>query len=326
MTGSTMPASPVREWLFELLRCPRCSGRLNWRHAFRATCEQCAATFDVEGGVVRFAGEPDDEVSRRTQASFGYEWTHFADWQPSGETSFRDYFTGVDLESLRDATVLDAGCGMGRHARFVAPQVGRLVAADFSAAIDQAARTLTPFDNVGCIQADLRALPLAGESFDFIYSLGVLHHIADTEGAIRALVSKLKRGGTLRIYVYWAPSGWKGRLLRAATAARRITTRMPFGLLRVACWLLGVVLFVAIVLPYRALSAMGVTRHASWPLFVYTKYPFRVLYNDQFDRFSAPIEKRYTADQARRLLEAAGLEHVRVIERFGWLVEGRKPA
>ena len=326
MIDSAPALPPVREWLLDMLRCPRCAGRLIWRHPFRAACERCPATYDVEGGVVRFAAPPEDPLSRRTQASFGYEWTHFSDWQPSGETNFRDYFTGVDFQALASATALDAGCGMGRHARFVAPRVGRLVAVDFSAAIDQAARTLAPFDNVACLQADLRALPLTDETFDFIYSLGVLHHIADTEGAIKTLVSKLKPGGTLRIYVYWAPSGWKGRLLQLATVARSVTTRMPFGILRVACWLLSLVLFVAVVLPYRVLTAIGMAPHASWPLFVYTKYPFRVLYNDQFDRFSAPIEKRYTSDQARQLLEAAGLESVRVVERFGWLVEGRKPA
>src|SRR2546426_5015037 len=42
----------------------------------------------------------------------------------------------------------------------------------------------------------------------------------------------------------------------------------------------------------RLTSRVG-ARHETWPLFVYAKYPFNVLYNDQFDRFSAPIEKRY---------------------------------
>jgi hypothetical protein len=80
------------------------------------------------------------------------------------------------------------------------------------------------------------------------------------------------------------------------------------------------------VLPYRALSAMGVRRHERWPLFAYTKYPFTVLYNDQFDRFSAPIEKRYDADEVQSLLEAAGLRDVRILRSFGWIADGIKPA
>src|SRR6185295_6706925 len=127
--------------------------------------------------------------------------------RPSGETNFNDYFAGINFESLRGRTVLDAGCGMGRHARQLAPHTGRLIAVDFSRAIDQAARNTAGLPNVGCVQADLLALPFADESFDFIYSLGVLHHIEQTEVAIRNLVRKLKAGGRLRIYLYWKRHG-----------------------------------------------------------------------------------------------------------------------
>ena len=82
----------------------------------------------------------------------------------------------------------------------------------------------------------------------------------------------------------------------------------------------------AVVIPYRALSKLGVRAHEDWPLFVYSKYPFNVLYNDQFDRFSAPIEKRYDADEVQQLLERAGLEAVEVRSCFGWIAEGTKPS
>jgi hypothetical protein len=62
-----------------------------------------------------------------------------------------------------------------------------------------------------------------------------------------------------------------------------------------------------------------------WPLALYTRYPFRILYNDQFDRFSAPIEKRYDIDGARALLEEAGLQHITVRAEAGWIAEGFKP-
>jgi len=68
-----------------------------------------------------------------------------------------------------------------------------------------------------------------------------------------------------------------------------------------------------------------VRRHRHWPLFVYSRYPFAVLYNDQFDRFSAPIEKRYTREEVAHLLEGAGLVDVTVRPCFGWVGEGTKP-
>jgi SAM-dependent methyltransferase len=289
------------------------------------TCSRCGLQVPVRGGIPRFVDAAEDETARRTQASFGYEWTHFHDWKQSGETNFNDYFQGLDLSSLRGALVLDAGCGMGRHARQIAPHAGHVVAVDFSRAIDQAARNVAELPNVSCVQADLLALPLADGAFDFVYSLGVLHHLAETERALRGLVAKLRPGGRLRIYLYWNKHGWKGRVLAVVTAARRVTTRMPFPALRALCRVLSVGLFGAVVLPYRALSAVGVRGLDDWPLFVYSKYPFNVLYNDQFDRFSAPIEKRYDPDDARRLLEAAGLRQVTVRACFGWIADGIKP-
>jgi SAM-dependent methyltransferase len=289
------------------------------------TCATCGLQVPVRDGIPRFVDAPEDETARRTQASFGYEWTHFNDWKQSGETNFNDYFQGLDLSSLRGALVLDGGCGMGRHARQIAPYAGHVVAVDFSRAIDQAARNVAELPNVSCVQADLLALPLADGAFDFVYSLGVLHHLAETERALRGLVAKLRPGGRLRIYLYWNKHGWKGRVLAVVTAARRVTTRMPFPALRALCRVLSVGLFGAVVLPYRALSAVGVRGLDDWPLFVYSKYPFNVLYNDQFDRFSAPIEKRYDPDDARRLLEAAGLRQVTVRACFGWIADGIKP-
>ena len=336
----------MRPDLLAWLRCPACGGsfdNISFRGSVRLQadlvgpaeagrsedgtlrCSNCGLDTPVRHGIPRFVDLPEDETARRTQASFGYEWTHFNDWRPSGETNFNDYFQALDLESLRTAVVLDGGCGMGRHARQIARFARRVVAIDFSRAIDQAAANTAEAGNVDCVQADLLALPLADGAFDFAYSLGVLHHLDRTEQALARLVRTLKPGGRLRIYLYWKRHGWKGRLLDAVTVARRVTTRMPFPVLRAFCRVLSYGLFGGVVLPYRALSTAGVRGIEEWPLFVYSKYPFNVLYNDQFDRFSAPIEKRYDPDEVRALLERAGLVNVTVRPCFGWLADGIKP-
>ena len=316
----------MRDELLKLLRCVSCGSSLDRRTGGgdQLECRGCGRLVAVIDGIPRFVDLPDDEAARRTQASFGYEWTHFNDWSQSGDTNFADYFHGVDLGSLRHAVVLDGGCGMGRHARQVAPFACQVVAVDFSRAIDQARRNVAGLSNVDCVQADLLALPFSDASFDFVYSLGVLHHLRETERGIASLVRTLRPGGRLRVYLYWKRHGWQGQLLKIATAMRHVTTRLPFPVLKAFCAALSVPLFSAVVLPYRALSRAGIRAHEQWPLFVYTKYPFNVLYNDQFDRFSAPIEKRYDPAEVERLLEAAGLRDVRVRPCYGWIADGVK--
>lgn len=318
----------MRPDLILWLQCPSCAGSLTSNlsedgAAGVVRCVTCGLHAPVRDGIPRFVEVPDDEIARRTQASFAYEWTHFNNWKASGELNFADYFSNFDLDSLRGRTVLDAGCGMGRHARQIAPFAGAVVAVDFSSAIDQAARNSSDQPNVHCIQADLTRLPLAEEIFELVYSMGVLHHLDDTAGALRELARTLKPGGRLRLYLYWKRSGIAGGILRIVEAARTVTTRLPFRFLRALCWTLSVILFVVVVLPYRLLAKFGITS-SSWPLIVYAKYPFNVLYNDQFDRFSAPLEKRYTEGEVRTLLESAGLRDVSVHGRFGWIGDGVK--
>jgi len=312
--------------LLSLLACPKCSSRLRGEDARELVCASCGSRYPIVNGIPRFVAVADTDTGRRTQESFGYEWTEFNDPGPSGETNFQDYFAEFDTASLAGKTVLDAGCGMGRHARKLAHYAGRLVAADFSAAIDQAARNTASIPNVHCIQADLTRLPLRDEAFDFVYSLGVLHHIADTGGTLKALVQKLKPGGRIRVYLYWKRTGLVGLLVALVSAARLVTTRLPFSLLKLLCLAVSAALWIAVLTPYRTATALGLTGIETWPLLVYTKYPFNALYNDQFDRFSAPLEKRYSPAEVRALLASTGLENISVRSCYGWIADGTRPA
>ncbi len=316
------------ESVLELLSCPACRSPLKRADDQRLQCRGCGRETVVRGGIPRFVQDrplgDDEAVARQTQASFGYEWTQFNDWRPSGLTNFADYFGHFDLEWLRGRTVLDAGCGMGRHARQIAPFAATVVAVDFSGAIDQAVRNVADQPNVYCVEGDLTRLPIADQKFDLVYSMGVLHHIDDTLGALRGLVRALKPGGRLRLYLYWKRGGLSGALLGLVSLARKVTTRLPFSVLKGLCWLLSVAVFALVILPYRALATLGAPVDDSWPLFVYVKYPFNVLYNDQFDRFSAPLEKRYSAEEVTALLRSVGLHDIRVHPRYGWIGDGVK--
>jgi ubiquinone/menaquinone biosynthesis C-methylase UbiE len=52
------------------------------------------------------------------------------------------------------------------------------------------------------VLSDGEHLPFADESFDVVYSNGVLHHTPDTEGAVREVHRVLKRGGTAKVMLY----------------------------------------------------------------------------------------------------------------------------
>jgi len=84
--------------------------------------------------------------------------------------------------------------------------------------------------------------------------------------------------------------------------------------------------FLFFVWPYRILKQVpGMSGFAeNIPMKQYAKFPFRVCVNDQLDRFSAPIENRYTRADVEDWLRRAGLESRMVGENYGWIGTGRK--
>jgi ubiquinone/menaquinone biosynthesis C-methylase UbiE len=80
---------------------------------------------------------------------------------------------------------MDVGYGSGRWAKFVAPQVGRLVFVDASPEVLEVARkSLDGLDICEFHCSSVAALPDEDHSMDLVYSLSVLHHVPDTPAAL----------------------------------------------------------------------------------------------------------------------------------------------
>lgn len=347
--------------LWDLLRCPCCGSRLEsipYDEEDGLLRSRCGLWFPVVRGIPRiFVGEmrvvyrtdfgdflarhglsdagaaSSDETRAKlaTRESFGFEWTHFAEMLPEWEKNARFYFEPLGERGLGGALVFEGGCGKGRHTYHALRQGARIVAVDFSRAVDVAQANCR--DVAGerlFVQADLMALPFSPSTFDVAFSLGVLHHLPDPEEGFRRLAALVKPGGRVLIYVYHALEGEpvKQAILRVVTAARRVTTRLPHGVLLPLTNALGYGLYGGVVVPYRILSRFAPTRRLAerLPLKQYADYPVRVIVNDQFDRFSAPIENRYTRRDVDRWLARAGLTNARVLGGAGWRAVGDRPA
>jgi len=103
--------------------------------------------------------------------------------------------------------ILIAGCGTGRQSLVAASCYAnaRVLAVDLStASLAYAVRKTRQF-GVGSIeygQADLLEIGDLGRTFDYIESIGVLHHLPDPAAGFRALAKVLRPGGLMRIGLY----------------------------------------------------------------------------------------------------------------------------
>ena len=140
---------------------------------------------------------------------FGEEWSRFdqsALSEVEQQNMFDSYFANFPWELLPANPVgFDLGCGSGRWAKRVAPLVGELHCIDASAAaLDVAKRNLRRQPNCQFHHASVDSIPLQDCSADFGFSLGVLHHIPDTQAGLTACVRELKTGGPFLVYLYYA--------------------------------------------------------------------------------------------------------------------------
>jgi SAM-dependent methyltransferase len=109
------------------------------------------------------------------------------------------------FEDARGKRVLEIGVGLGSdHQRF-AEAGAELSGIDLTdRAIDHTRRRLTLFGLTSALAVgDAENLTFADDTFDIVYSWGVLHHSPDTPRAIREVHRVLRPGGEARIMIYY---------------------------------------------------------------------------------------------------------------------------
>jgi SAM-dependent methyltransferase len=272
-------------------------------------------------------------VDRVVVDGFGDEWTRFDQTGiPEAELAqrFDEYFGIFPWDRLPERPVgFDAGCGTGRWAALVAPRVGHLHCVDPSAALDVARRTLASQANCSFHRTTIDEIPLPDESMDFGYSLGVLHHLPDTQQGLIDCVHKLKPGAPLLVYLYYAfdnRPAWFRAIWRASDAIRRVVSRAPRAVRHGAAEIAALCVYLPLARTAKALAAAGFDT-ANLPLTFYRDKSYYSMRTDALDRFGTRLERRFTRAQIRTMFEAAGLGEIRFSERAPfWCVVGIKGA
>lgn len=317
--GNGNPQSQFHAELEAILRCIDCGRSLRSDGAGGYCCAACGRNYPQRNGVACFV-DPGSYAD-----SFGFQWQRYNRTQLDTEEcrqSESDFSqrTGFTPEDLKGKLVLDVGCGMGRFAEVATRWGARVVGIDLSAAAQVAARNLSSRDFVA-FQADVFALPFALESFDYIYSIGVLHHTPDCEKAVKALPPLLKPGGYLAVWLYSGYNKW----YRFSDIYRRVTHRMPpqllHGILSVAVPVLNGLDRGLRVIPGIGAPIAGAVHHV-FPVNRHANREWRVL--DTFDWYSPRYQSKHTYEQVFRWFESSGMEDLHVVE-VPIAVRGRKP-
>lgn len=252
----------MRDSLVERLRCPVDLSRLDLNAFHREAdahimtgelrCTSCQRVYPIKDGVpdlvpsdaLQVNNKNMNDLQSATVERFGFEWRYFRDWGwlteypdiPNAEEKFygglvehtgaafwsKSLFQKEDL--FAGLLVLDAGCGNGRFTNEVAQTGAEVIGIDLGWGVYSAFEHTRALPNVHIIRGDLFRLPFANETFDRIFSIGVLMHTGNAHAAFDSLVRTLRPNGLILAHVY----GKGIRTYEIADAVlRSITTRLP---------------------------------------------------------------------------------------------------
>ena len=242
--------------------------------------------------------------------------------------AFEALFSLFPFDELRQAEGFDLGCGQGLFAIFVAPRVGHLHCIDPSPnGLAVARRAMAGMENVEFHLAGIDEIPLPDASQGFGYSLGVLHHVPDTEGALARCVAKLAPGAPFLLYLYydfenrplWFRAAW-----RASDLARRAISRLPFRARRLACDAIAAGIYWPLSRLARLAGKAG-GDPGRVPLGSYRDARFGNMRVAALDRFGTRLEQRFSRAAIEAMMRRCGLDEIRFREAEPyWVAFGRK--
>jgi uncharacterized protein YbaR (Trm112 family) len=324
--------------LLDVLACPQCHGSLNLNATRESDgeiesgsleCSRCETSHPISRFVPRFVSA--DNYS----GSFGFQWNRFRRTQldsTTGQPITRTRFfgqSGWTATEMAGCWTLDLGCGAGRFAEVALGTGARLVAVDYSNAVDACRQNLGPHPRLDVVQADVYRLPFRRHAFSFVYCFGVLQHTPDVHGAFVALTSQLAPRGRIAVDLYpriplnilW-PKYWLRPITKRIAAERLFT--LVNGMVDVL-WPLSLALGRVPRVGRRLRHALPVANYEGLlPLSTAQLKEWAVL--DTFDMLAPAHDHPQTVATLKTWFEEQGLADIDV-SRSGLVVgRGRMPA
>ena len=264
-----------------------------------------------------------ESVTQKTIDDFGAQWTTYRENEGyyASLPLFEDILGGLlDINDLKGKKAADIGSGTGRIVNMIL---------DADAASVTAIEPSGAFDvlkiNTEARKEKIEYLKCRGDEippdagYDYVFSIGVLHHIPDPVPVVDAAFKSLKKGGKCLIWLY----GYEGNelYLSLVLPLRKITSKMPDFILSM---LSGILTF-ALSLYMYACKILPLPMKA-YMLDHIAKLSWKVRYLTIFDQLNPAEARYYKKEEAIKLLENSGFKDVKVHHRHGysWTVIGTK--
>ena len=241
------------------------------------------------------SGDCASKFAEDIQFTFGAEWKKYPSIVPNHRDEFNLYFDLVNLENLKNMRVCDLGCGIGRWSYFLQDKCRELVLIDFSEAIFISRNNLRDCNHVIYIMDDINNLRLREKFADFLFCLGVLHHIPGD--ALEAARRLKKHSSSILIYLYYSldnkPSYFHA-ILAFVTSVRLAVSRIRNEYFRSAfTYIVAIFVYWPLIMIGKFFNMMDLS--VEIPIYEgYKGKTMKRIRQDVYDRFFTRIEQRFS--------------------------------
>ena len=263
---------------------------------------------------------------------FGNEWKAFDQNNLNNKEShelFFNYFEIFPFDSInKNSEGFDMGCGSGRWAKQIAPNVKILNCLDPSIkALEVAKKNLLKNKNCKYLNESVTDNSIKNNSQDFGYCLGVLHHIPDTQEGLNSCVKKLKTGAPFLLYLYYRFDNkpkWFKFIWTISDFLRKLISKSPFKIKLLITTLIAITVYLPLARTSLLLSKMGFDI-SNFPISFYSRSSLYTMKTDALDRFGTRLEHRFTKIEIVNMMEKSGLTNIKFSEKTPyWVAVGEK--
>lgn len=309
------------QFITNFLSCPKCNKSLTLsKDKFTYLCNTCNTNFNIINNIpCLYFNFSKAEIKTKNLYSIIWDLflkkTHKKEQQKGGfkgESSQNIFLIRkVATHQIRPDTIgLDIGCGVGYDMELLSKEILniKIIGIDISSGIKHALERVKLYPNINVVEGRIESLPFKNEIFDFVYSMGVIHHASSPNIALKELFRVLKSNGTFIIFLnkdYSDKPFLKRQLYKLVEFTRIFTTKIPTKLLLILCFIASFPIFLIIEL----FELFKIKQIPLGNIVSFSNIVFSLL-----DRLGVPYSFKYSKKQLEEWFQNFSLKEYKIID------------